>query len=172
MSQTSVVNQDTLPVAPGTAHGMGYNNRTRGCVNQEASAEIPFGVAVVQGTIDDSAKLPDGSGDVFRGITVFEHSFAQGSSDLGTTGMKPDTMMTVMDRGQINVRVEDAVAPGNAVRIRTTAGVGEQLGAFRTAADGTDCAVLTNARWLTSADAAGIAVLDFDVLGATMTEDS
>lgn len=171
MSQTTVVNQDTLPVAPGTLHGLSSHNRTRSAVNQEASAEIPFGVLVVKGTIDDSAKLPDGT-DVPMGITCFEHGFEQGGADLGTTGMKPDSMLTVLDRGEINVRVEDAVVAGGAVRVRTTAGVGEQLGAFRSAADGTDAAVLSRARWLTSADAGGIAVLDFDALGATMTEDT
>lgn len=172
MSQTTIGMQDTLPVAPGTLHGLSSHNRVRSLVNQESSAEIPFGVAVVQGTIDDGAKLPDGTGDVFKGVTVLHHGFAANSADLGTTGMKPATMMSVLDSGQINVRVEDAVTPASAVRIRTTAGVGEQLGAFRSAADSTDCAVLTRARFLTSADAGGIAVLEIDALGATLTEDA
>lgn len=169
MSQTTVDMQDTLPVLPGTLHGMGPH-RTHSYVSEEASAEIPFGVMVAQGSADDGAKKVDGT-DKPVGIVVRHHGFAQESSDLGTTGIKPKTMMTVLTHGQIYVRTEDAVDPTDPVRVRTTAAGEEVLGAFRTAADDNDCALLTGARWMSSAGAGEIAILEIDMTEATMTEE-
>jgi hypothetical protein len=160
--------QAELPVAAGTLHGLGPH-RTHSYVNEEASDEIPFGVLVVKGSADDGAKLPDAT-DVPVGITVQHHGFAQDSGDLGETGMTPDTMMTVLTHGQCYVEVEDAVVAGGAVRVRSS-GAG-QKGAFRSAADVLTGAVLTGARWMSSADAGGLAIIEIDMTQATLTEDT
>lgn len=169
MSQTAVTTQDTNPFAgkivtaePGSP---------RSYTSEESSAEIPFGVLVVHGTNEDAgALLPDGSGDVPIGVVCHSHAHAK-DTELGSTGLKPKATFGVLRKGVIWVAVEDAVDPGDAVRVRKVAGVGEQLGAFRAAADSTDCSVLTGAAWLTSTSGAGFAQLEVDMTAATLTSD-
>lgn len=168
MSQTAVTNQDTTPFAGKVVTA--EPGSPRSYTSQEASAEIPFGVLVVLGTDEDAgALLPDGS-DVPLGVVCHSHAHAK-DTELGATGLKPKATFGVLRKGVIWVATEDAVGPGDAVRVRKVAGVGEQLGAFRAAADSTDCSVLTGAAWLTSTSGAGFAQLEVDMTAATLTSD-
>lgn len=170
MSQTTMGAQDAVPFA-GVVQSAEPGN-PRSYTSEESSAEIPFGVMVVlsSGSEDNGAKLPDDSGDVPLGVVCHSHAHAK-PTELGDTGLKPKATFGVLRKGTIWVQVEDAVDPGDAVRVRTVAGVGEQLGAFRAAADSTDTAVLTGAAWLTTAGAGGIALLELDMTAATLTSD-
>jgi hypothetical protein len=47
----------------------------RSFFNEEASAEIPFGYAVVQGTAEKGALLPSTSDDAFVGIVAHSHAY-------------------------------------------------------------------------------------------------
>lgn len=169
MAQSSVSEQANYPTS-GTVQAAEPGN-PRSYTSQESSAEIPFGVCVVLASNEDEGcQLPDGSGDVPLGVVVRSEAYARGT-ELGDTGLKPATTMGVLRKGTIWVATEDAVDPGDAVRVRKVAGVGEQLGKFRASADSTDCSVLTGATWLTSTSGAGIALLEVDMTAATLTSD-
>lgn len=168
MAQSTIDMQSAQAIRSGLIQSA-YPGEPRSYVNAESTAEIPFGVLVVQATDEDeSAKLPDGTGDVPYGVVCFSHAYARGT-ELGSTGLTPKTEMGVLGHGTIWVATEDAVDPGDAVRVRTS-GTG-QLGAFRAAQDTTNTAVLTGARWLTSTSGAGVALLELNMTGATLTED-
>ncbi len=159
MSQTSVSDSQSNVFAG--VVGDDGPNYIRSYVNEEATEEMAFGTLVVQGTADGDALLPTAT-DQPLGVVVHSHRYAK-DNDLGDTGVKPDVMIGVMRRGTIWVQPEEAVVPGNAVRIRITATGVEVVGAFRTTADGTDTAVITNAEWLTTGSATVPALLEIDM---------
>lgn len=170
MPQTSV-SVNAAAAFAGLIGDAGDDAYVRSYVNGEASAEIPYGVfVVIDSSEDHEADLPTADTDLPCGVVLHSHAYAK-DNELGTTGLKPDVTMSVLQRGRVWVATEDAVDPGDAVRIRKVAGGSEQLGAFRAAADGTDTMVATNARWLTSTSGAGFALLEFDVNGMTLTSD-
>lgn len=106
-------------------------------VNGEASAEIPFGVCVAQGTDDKEAIKLAATSDKLLGIVVHRHAYAYGV-ELGDTGLKPDVVMGVMTRGECWVLVEEAVTPASAPLVRAVAAGAEVAGAFRDTADASD----------------------------------
>lgn len=160
MSQTTVAD-NMSNVFAGVLGDDNLGNYVRSYVNEEATAEMPFGVLVVQGTADGDALLPTAT-DQPLGVVVHSHRYAK-DGELGDDGVKPNAMIGVLRRGTIWVQPEETVAPGDAVRVRLTAGASEQVGAFRTTADGTDCAVITNAEWLTSGTSTTPALLEIDM---------
>lgn len=81
----------------------------RSFVNAEASVEIPFGYAVVQGTLEKDALLPSASDDVFVGIVAHSHAYDP-ENDLGTTGVKADRELNVVNKGRVWVVVGETVA--------------------------------------------------------------
>jgi hypothetical protein len=139
-------------------------------VNAEASAEIPFGVMVCQGATDKAAlKLNTSAaamaGDVLLGVVVHSHAYAV-SGELGTTGLKPGVIMSVLRKGRVYVQVEEAVTPASAVKVRAVAAGAEVAGAFRDTADSTDCVDCSSfCRYRTTAAAAGFAELELDMTG-------
>ena len=169
--QTSIENTQDAAPSPGVIGDLAPHY-IRSYTNQEASAEIPFGVLVVQATDpDDGCKLPVAAA-MPLGVVVHSHAYSY-PGQLGDTGLKPGVTMGVMRQGVIWVTVEDAVTPDDAVRVRLTAGVGEQQGAFRTAQDSTDCAVVAGCQFLTAAGAGDIAQLQVDMTKvAVLTADT
>lgn len=170
--QTSVSTAPLSKPFPGVLADASYVKHTDSCVSAEASAEIPFGVAVVRdGTNKDTGvKLPHtsaaASAPLFRGVTVHSHSYARGS-ELGDNGLKPKVTVLVLQRGRIWVLPEEAVAPGDAVRFRVVAAGAEKAGAFRATADSTDCVDISKfARWVTSGNSTTPCQLEIDVNGA------
>lgn len=134
----------------------------------EASAEIPFGVMVARGSAQGEAVKLAAQADPPIGIVVFEQSHAQGV-ELGTTGLKPGTMFSILNKGRIYVFPEEAVVPGGAVRYRAVAAGAEVAGAFRTTQDTTDtCNISSFARWLTAGSSTSPAVLEIDMTNAAL----
>lgn len=133
--------------------------------NDEASAEIAFGRAVKFNSTSDgtSAKLPASESDKIAGIVVHSHRYLP-TTELGTTGLKPNVVMNVLRRGKILVTVEDAVQVGDRLWVRAVAGGDpEFLGGLCVADDSTDTVDCTNQGvFLTAASAGGLAVLDVD----------
>lgn len=133
----------------------------------EAATEIPFGVVVAKKAATDvGVVLPTALADVLLGVVVHSHDYAKGY-ELGSVGLKPQASLSVMNKGKIYVTVEDAVVAGNRAFSRY-AGAG-QKGAFRGAAVANETVELKGCRYLTSAAAGGLAVLevDFNVVRAT-----
>lgn len=159
--------------------------------SEESSAAIPFGIVVKQGAGDYGALKMTATSSDMLGVTVYGHMYATGvvgaSAALGDVdaanfpgdvGLLPDITFGVCRRGRIWVRVEDAVSPGDAVRVRGvgggTNGYGtggaEMVGAFRTAADSTDCTDISAfAKWRTSADAGELAVVEVDFTNGALS---
>ena len=144
--------------------------------NDEASASIPFGKAVVwdpsSPATDISVTLPANQTDPVMGIVAFSqrHSRAWVGADgntygeLDATGLRPGTIMNVLRKGRILVVAASTVVAGvSKLYVRRTATGGEALGDLEDAADGTDmidCS--TKGTWMTSATAGSLAWLEVD----------
>ena len=142
-----------------------YPHEISSYVSEEASDEIPFGVMVKQGTGDAQALKLAAQADVPIGVVVHSHAYAK-DTELGSTGLKPKVTLGVLTRGRIWVKVEEAVTPASVVRYRAIAAGAEVAGAFRDTADANDTVACTNfARYITSAAASGLAILEIDMSG-------
>ena len=175
--QISVATSPGLAYAGQLADG-GLDQYARSYSNNEESAEIAFGLFV---TIDASAEdtgalLPTADTELPAGVVLLSQAYDK-DSELGDTGLKPGVTMDVLSRGRVYVQAEEAVEPGDDVRVRIAIDDEEDplqiLGGFAGSTAVPDSMmVLTNARWLTTAAAGGLAVLEFDVLGMTLTADT
>lgn len=134
----------------------------RSYVSEEASAEIPFGVCVKQGTGDNGALKLTSTADKLIGLVRHSHAYNR-DNELGSTGLKPYVTLGVVTKGVMWVPVEEAVTPASAVLVRAVATGNEVAGAFRDTADGSDCIdVSAFCRYLSSTTGAGRAKLAFD----------
>lgn len=173
MGQTSYAEQS--PAFAGMCADLSWGMVKDTFIQGEASAEIPFGAFVVQsaapklpGTASASsaatAKLPAASGDNFGGGGVVLHShWYDKRLQLGTTGVKPGNLLTVVRRGRIWVNAELAVAVTDAVYARYTASGGNVPGNFRNDADTAKALRLYGCRFITETTAAGLVVLEIDL---------
>jgi hypothetical protein len=148
--------------------------RVESRIQAEASAEIPFGKMCVRGATneDTSAVKPHtsaaASAPLLCGVVVHDHTYAK-DTELGDTGLKPGTTVNLLQRGRIYVTPEDDVDPGDAVKVRVVAAGAEVAGSFRAAADATDCVDISKfARWITTGSSTKPAVLEIDMVGASM----
>ena len=146
--------------------GMLYDNGPNdvfSMINKEATAEIPFGVAVAfEGSTRDAGILSiDATTDKACGIVLHSHMYS--TLDVGTTGLKPGAVMNILRKGRVWVTAEMAVAPGDRLFIRAVVTGAEVEGALANAADSTDMIDSTNQGvWLTTAAIGGLAVLEVD----------
>ena len=134
--------------------------------NLEGAINIPFGIGLKKGAADDGYVVPSGSTDVCNGISVHTHAIDNiGLSGLSpaTAGIQPGEMFTVLRRGYIYVKVEEAVVRGDPVFMRYAAGAGGTiLGSFRKSADTATAALVKGAQYLSTAASGGIAKIFFD----------
>ncbi len=141
------------------------------CYNDEASAEIAFGRAVKYGataTDNFGVLFPTAETDKIVGITVHSHEYSKGftGAALGTTGVNAGFPLSILRKGRILVRCEDAVTRGDRLWVRAVGSTPpEYLGGLNNADDGTDTIDCTKqGQWMTSADAGGLAELEVDFL--------
>jgi hypothetical protein len=85
--------------------------------NQEAAAQMPFGIGVKPGTVRDGVKLPAAQADVIEGIVKWgaNHMPANAAGtigDLGATGLLPKAGLEVVRRGRMYVVVDPGIAAG------------------------------------------------------------
>lgn len=95
-----------------------------------SNAVIPFGRFVTKGAVQDSAVLPDASGEVtgLVGLGVTVRTLANKDAD----GYADEAAMSVMKKGRIWVQVENAVVAESQAYARFSAGESAgNLGAFR-----------------------------------------
>lgn len=162
MAQTSVALRMTAAY-PGMISDSHMDSNVRSYVSEEASAEIPFGVFVKQGTADEGCLLLTAITDKVIGVVVHSHAYAK-TEELGTTGLKPKVTLGVMTRGRIWCYVEEAVTPASSVLIRAIAAGAEKAGATRDTADASDLIDASKwARFLGTTTGAGIVEVEFDV---------
>jgi hypothetical protein len=136
------------------------NSYIRSHVNEEANP-IPFGIGVVQGTLDNDCLLPSTANAWrnFLGVTVHSHAY-DNQALAGTNGLAADAVGNVIIRGPVYVRVEQGVTPASPVFCRFAVSGGfTQLGRFRGESHGGTCFRVGGARFLTSAAEGELAVL-------------
>lgn len=117
---------------------------------RNAEGTISFGVAVSKGVEDDGAVE---GGSLFIGVSIRDITLVHDTVDQ----YEQYDDVAVLVRGDIWVEVEDAVVAQTAVKYATSGG---QLGS----SGGT---TITNAVWMTSADAGDLAICR---LGATTAD--
>src|SRR5436189_6470944 len=111
MGQTTVEDRMTIAFAGMLAD----STRTKDVLSktgEEASAEVPFGVMVAQGTEDDGVLLLATTGDDLVGVVIHADEYLK-DLQLGDTGLKPNVTMGVLNKGRIYVTPEDAVTPSS-----------------------------------------------------------
>lgn len=174
--QTSVSDAPSVAFA-GLLVGTGHT--LVGMVNAEASAEMPYGLAVA---FKPSGSTHDQQATVFAAITdkvagvviksdVYDRTYtlSDGSTagELGAIGLRPGAMMNILRKGQVWVVCEDGCAPGDKLYVRAVVGSPtnvEFAGSLLNAADGVKTIDATvSGTWMTTAVAGGLAVLSLDL---------
>jgi hypothetical protein len=134
----------------------------------ENATSAPFGIAIARGTDPDLEvdHAADAAGDLV-GVLVHSHANEVGDDNLN----QADTgkVVNVLHEGRILVVCEDACTPADSVYVRVASGGGgTQLGAFRTDADTATARAASGMRFLTSASAGGLVLLEVDA-GASLS---
>lgn len=175
MAQTSV-SFNPAAATPGLVFSSDSALRTG--KNNEVSAAMPFGIAVVLDTAASAdlpgTKLPTAGTDKFAGIVAFQYT-APEFFDAAATGIAPSYLFPLLEEGACWVTVENAVTKGARPFVRITAHGGlTQLGAFRSNADtvsSVDTAVeLKGGEYLTGTSGAGIALVKFSAAANRATQ--
>lgn len=131
----------------------------RSFVSEEASAEIPFGTAVVQGTAEKGALIPSAYDDIAMGVLVHSHA-TEGLYDQ-TSGLDPKAELNILNRGRVWVTAATAASIGDRGFIHYTGAQKGRIGNTNT----TDTVLDTSAqiRFLTASTEAGdLAVVEVD----------
>jgi hypothetical protein len=135
--------------------------------NGEATLNLDFGLMVMQGTTDKTAKAVSGAGAVMLGPIVHSHVYDNGPNGELVTGgaqpgLRPNAHLGILNKGRIWVKVEEAVLVNDQAFVRFVAGGGGTiLGSWRKSAD-TASAVAVKAKYRTSAGAGGIALVEWN----------
>lgn len=140
-------------------------------VSGEAANQIPFGVCVQQGANDDQCLNVAGQAGHLLGIVPYaadyqiNHELSQVVDANGNLGLLPGTTIQIKRRGRMWVQIDENVATGDAVKVRTanaSAGVGP--GTFRKTAVAANTVDLSKfCRWVgTNLAANGYGLLEFD----------
>ncbi len=116
-------------------------------VTNEEAVPLEVGAGVAEGATERGALKLAATSDTFIGVVGHKH---RDTEIDGTVGIPADGTGFVVEKGDVWVRVEEAIAIGDAVFVRAVAAGLEVAGDFRTDADGTDAFELTNARWLSA----------------------
>lgn len=132
---------------------------------QNPAVAVPYGVGVVQGTLDADVIVPTATAMItdgrFIGVAVSEQTVV--SSASGTAANYPlNSSVPVLRKGRVWVTVEEAVTPVSPVFCRFATGSGTVLGAFRASADTATAVAVPRARYMTSAGIGGLAVLELN----------
>lgn len=147
------------------------NNQSSGTPTATPN-EIPFGTVVIR---DNDAATPASpvvnvvrpAAGGFRafGVVVHAHVEENGPNGLlGTLGLKPDAVMSVLRRGAIYVNTEDACTEGNAAFVRHTVNGALLPGALRSDADTAKADEVTGIIWRTTRADAGLAIVEVDMI--------
>ena len=82
--------------------------------SEEASAEMPFGIGLAQGTAAQGALIPSGAGDKLKGLLAHSYAHAPGGAagfgDMGSTGIIAGGRLRCLRHGRIWVVLDASVA--------------------------------------------------------------
>lgn len=130
-----------------------------------AAAAVGFGIMVRRDVTNPEDQFDNFSATGQAPVGILVHTQAQENPNLaGDLGVDQLEVASVLRRGRIWVRVEEAVSVGDPVFFRHTAGAGgSELGAFRNDADTATCDQVTSAAWLQGSAGAGVALLELNI---------
>jgi len=163
--QTTMLTNFALAIA-GMTRGDGYQTQTR-----EAAVAVQNGLFVCQGSRDETCKLPTSAAEVAKGLGIARANVVNdptfGAASPGVAYQAGQSVECVF-RGQVWVTVEEAVSPMDAVYVRFADGATyTQKGSFRKSADtvssAATAAAVTGARYLTTASAGALALVDLNL---------
>jgi hypothetical protein len=111
-------------------------------ISKIAQGVVPFGVAVVKGSVDEQAKLPSSASDKMLGIAAYSTD----AGDLDNEKYIDGDPMGVVETGIVVVKVEEAVNIGDPVRVRhgEDTRAGSQAWGFTTTKNGSSNTGLEN----------------------------
>lgn len=149
--QTSVdAPQIGLPGSPCDADAARHN-RVETCQNEEASALIPFGFIVKQGTVERRAKLPSAKTDLLIGFATWSPGFSAVTQIQEVGGILPKTFFGVTTKGALWIAPEEDVAVTDGVHARVTTNVAKLAGMLGKTDDGVRTIDISPfARWRTA----------------------
>ena len=127
---------------------------------------LPFGKLAVANGTDGQVKLPTAADDIttaklIAGVVLASQNMESDGSALADYPV--GSVVPCLRKGRVIVQVEEAVTNGSDVFVRYAAG-GNGLGSFGDTAGTSERAQLAGARYLTSAAANGLAVLEINVM--------
>lgn len=138
--------------------------------NQIANqAAIDFGLIVCQDQMyDEKARVPQGATDItsvlkILGLTIQTQAIEQNYQSAGGDGYAINEEMSILRKGNAWVQVEVAVTPADTPYARYTVSGDTKLGGIRNDADTGKAAAIPNARFVTSAAAGGLALLELNL---------
>jgi hypothetical protein len=160
----------TKNAALGRVGGLADEKPPRDVVTGVAAAAIPFGLFLVRDTGgDDKVKVPTAAVDFtargsLMGVALATQAI-ESQTGVAAANYPIGHAINVGKKVRVIVRPEDAVTPTSGVFVRhTSGGGGTVLGSFRTDADTATAAdISAYARWMSSADAGELAVLEVDL---------
>ncbi len=131
---------------------------------------VPFGRALSQTATANIVELPSATSFVLEGISIARAKGRPRDNTVtppvtGDAQYREEEAINVLRKGRIWVKPEQAVTPESDVYIRHTQAVtaAHTVGRFRTDADTAKADQLSTARWITSASANELAVLEINV---------
>ena len=135
----------------------------------ENNQTIPFGRFLTQDNEtgqDQKCHLPYTSAQITGsralGFSVHDHAHEQAITNADNPGYPAQHPISVLRKGEILVRVEEAVTPASVPHIRFSAGTYSNLGAVRASVDSGTAAPLSIARFTDSANALSLATLEIN----------
>jgi hypothetical protein len=163
MSQTTIPN--TLRALSAGTIDQCQHPEKEGGYNAEASAEIPFGVAVyLDSGTTNGYLLRAGGSDRIQGVSVRLNDYAPALSaapELGDDGILPEVRVQILRKGSIWVVCEDGCSPDDGLYVRKS-GVGDQGACLAAAVGGETIDCTKQGTWRTEADAGDVALLEVD----------
>lgn len=119
-------------------------------------SDVKIGKAVTFGTDDNQIKKLSAITEKVAGVVIHK------MTEEGILEEKDS--VSILRKGRLYVKVEEAVAPGDPVFVRAVVAGAEENGAFRKSADSTDCVDLTGkAQYLSSAALGELALVEINL---------
>lgn len=125
-------------------------------------AEMDFGLAVSPDAVNGDTQFEEYDGSTVLGVLRHEHQLAE----AGVSSVASLAEASVLTKGRVWVKIEETIAVGDPVFVRSAAGGGgSEIGAFRNDADTATAIELTSgARWVQGGTAAeGVALLELNL---------
>lgn len=126
-----------------------------------ATGDVTVSTVVTLGVSQATGTAANASEDLFLGVAVHTHTL--GANADGETVYAATETVGVLHRGRIWVPVEENVAMGDPVYLRTITVSADLRGAFRMSADSGNAMLIPNARWVVAGTDGGLAQLELNL---------